>query len=132
MVVGTFAGRSDVVETAGAFGAGFAVSSFTAGASFAGWEEAAGDAAGVEEGSAGAFEAFAGGGSASARGAFCSGAGSGAFAGVVVDASEEVESSLDGREEPAFTALSAKYSAQLGSTLEGSSCHCSRSASTSH
>src|SRR5690606_21937593 len=64
-----------------------------------------------------------------------SGAGDGS-AGVVVDAGEAVAGpSGDVEEGVAFGAASPwaeKYSAQLGSTLDGSSCHCSRSASTSH
>ncbi|GAA4525941.1 hypothetical protein GCM10023160_19790 [Brachybacterium paraconglomeratum] len=145
MVVGTFAGRSEVVETAGALGADVADWSFTAGDSFAGWEAAAGTAADGEDevearAGADALAGRSGEGSALVAPAFvpgesCSWAAAelpALVGGVVVDASEELEGGSDVAEDSAFTVWVEKYSAQLGSTLEGSSRHCSRSASTSH
>jgi hypothetical protein len=137
--------------------ADFAGWSFTAGDSFAGWEADAGAAADEEDGEDG--EDWAGEAAADAASAGCAGGGSALsadafaaeascswatgelselFGGVVVDVSEELEgeSVLEedsgGAEGSAFTVWVEKYSAQLGSTLEGSSRHCSRSASTSH
>src|SRR5690606_14268736 len=88
VVVGTFAGRSEVVETAGA--ALFSGSAFTAGDSFGLWAAtgAAADGAG-EAGAAGAAASrgsWAGAGDGAGTG---SGAGDGS-AGVVVDAGEAV------------------------------------------
>jgi hypothetical protein len=128
VVVGTLAGRSEVVETAGFRGAGDSEASFTAEDSFAG-VEAAGGAAGEGEAAEGAAGAVSEGGVA----AGAEGEGVGAVTGGAVAASEVSgagpgSAGASERDE----LVEAKCSAQLGSTLEESSRHCSRSASTSH
>src|SRR5699024_10069209 len=133
VVVGTFAGRSEVVETLGVLGSGregaagswsaWAGASFTDEDSFAGWVDAVLSAVDGDW-EAGAEEDSACPGSRSGAGAG-SGSGSEAASGGP-EGSSAVLSGV-GVEE-----LEAKYSAQLGSTLEGSFCHCSWSASTSH
>ena len=143
VVVGTLAGRSEVVETAGVLGAGVEVGSFTAGDSFAGVEAADGAAgeegAGVGDGAgAGVEVAGAGASSAASSGAAAAaGAASGDEGGAVTGgavAASEVSGPCPGASGASARAelVEAKCSAQLGSTLEGSSRHCSRSASTSH
>ena len=147
VVVGTLAGRSEVVETDGVLGEADSEDAFTAGDSFAG-DEAADGAAGEGAAAAGAVgagsgEDAAGAASAGAAGRSSAEGPSGAEDGAGAEASEAVdgavavpEVSVPGPVVPGLSApaelVEAKCSAQLGSTLEGSSRHCSRSTSTSH